>query len=150
MQADPFSDECNDERDISNWSSQMLFNRVKHRLGLFPGAQSAKSGYNKRVNSVEWPSIWLSSSLMKHDWGNICDGSSLQVVTNTRVKYRWLAYSSSDLSRWSENLWVSFSSRFFKKTKQECCWRLMKADSELKNLVLWYQMLESEVVNAET
>ena len=53
IQADPASDDCNDERDGSNWSSRMSFNQVKHRLGLLPGDQSAASGYNEQVNSVK-------------------------------------------------------------------------------------------------
>ena len=53
IQVNSSSDECNDERDGSNWSSRMSFSRVKHGLGLFPGDQSAASGYNERVNSVE-------------------------------------------------------------------------------------------------
>ena len=53
IQADHTLDDCNDERDGSNCSSQMSFSRVKHILGLFPGDQSAASGYNERVNSVE-------------------------------------------------------------------------------------------------
>ena len=48
-----YFDEYNDERDGSNLSSRMSFNRVKHRLGLFPGDQSVVSGYNERVNSVD-------------------------------------------------------------------------------------------------
>ena len=53
IKADPTSDGCNDERDGSNWSSRMSFSQVKHRLGLFPGDQSATNGYNERVNSIE-------------------------------------------------------------------------------------------------
>ena len=52
IQADSASDDCNDERDGSNWSSRMSFNRVKHELGLFPRDQLVTSVYNERVNSV--------------------------------------------------------------------------------------------------
>ena len=53
IQADPALGDYNDERDGANWSSRMSFSRVKHGLGLFLGSQSATSGYNECVNSVE-------------------------------------------------------------------------------------------------
>ena len=53
IHADPTSDDYNDERDVVNWSSRISFGRVKHGLGLFPGDQSATSGYDEHVNSVE-------------------------------------------------------------------------------------------------
>ena len=53
IQSDPPSGDCNDQRDGANLSSQMSFSRVKHGLGLFPKEQSATSGYDERVNSIE-------------------------------------------------------------------------------------------------
>ena len=53
--ANPVSRDCNDERDGADWSSQISWSRMKHVLGLFPGPQSAMSGYYEKVNSVEWP-----------------------------------------------------------------------------------------------
>ena len=110
--------------------------------GVVLGADFASSGYDERVNGVEWP-IWLPSSLVKHDWGNIYDESSLQVVTIMTTKYNRLAYSSSDLTWWRADLWASFSfqaeildSGSSRKKKQECCWRLMTGGNELKNLAL--------------
>ena len=82
--------------------------------------------------------------------------SMIEAIFVTRAHFEWLqsrerstAYSNSDLTRWSADLWASFSSQFFKKTKRECCWRLMTDHSKLKNFGLWYQMLEMEVLSAE-
>ena len=66
IQADSASDDCNDERDGSDWSSRMLFSRVKHELGLFPRDQPIVSGYNERVNSVVRP-IQMLFNRMEHD-----------------------------------------------------------------------------------
>ena len=50
--ADSALDDCNDERDGSNWSSRMSVSRMKHEFELLHGDQSAASGYNARVNNV--------------------------------------------------------------------------------------------------
>ena len=52
IQVDSASDDCNDERDGSIWSSRMSVSPMKHELGLLPRHQSARSGYNERLNSV--------------------------------------------------------------------------------------------------
>ena len=124
--------------------------------GVVLGADFASSGYDERVNIVKWP-IRLPSSLIKHDWDRFDEENSLRVVTITRAKYRRLVYSRSDIAQWSADLQASFSSQdeilnseSSKETEQECCWRQMMASNELKNLELWYQMLEFETVSAET
>ena len=86
------TDYCNDERDGSNWSSQISTSLMKHGFGC-PGDQSAMGGYNKRVNSVRWP-IQMLFNRMKHDWVGCCTRSSPQAVTITGVEYSWLAYSN--------------------------------------------------------
>ena len=94
-------------RVTATMSSLMSFNRMKHGLGLFARAQSATGGYDERVNIIKWP-IRLPSSLIKHDWDRFDEENSLRVVTIMGAKYNRLAYSSSDLTRWTANLWASF------------------------------------------
>ena len=116
IHADPTSDNCNDERDGSNWSSRMSFSRVKHGLGLFPRDQYAASGYNERVNSVEWP-IRMMFSRMEYNWVRCCTENSLRVVTITgRSTADWLT-ANGDLTRWDAASYVSFSTLFFKETE---------------------------------
>ena len=121
----------------------------KHGLGLFPGAQSATSGYDERLNSVEWP-IRLSSNTLKHNWGGFSWRGLTLSGYDHRAKYNRLAC----FNQWFNSVKCSsvciflFSVLQEKQIKNVVC-ELMTVDNELKNLMLWYQMLGMEAVSAE-
>ena len=50
IQADPTSGDCNDQRNGADWSSQVSFIQMKHRLGLFSRTSFALSDYDKQVD----------------------------------------------------------------------------------------------------
>ena len=119
----------------------MSFSRVKHGLGLLPRALSATSGYEERLNNVEWP-IGLPSNTLKHDGGGFLDEESLQVVTITGRNTTDYLASISDFTQGSATPYTSFSSRFFKKNKTRMLylnwWRLVASwRTSCSNTIYW-------------
>ena len=121
---DSASDDCNDERDGSKWSSRMSTILNEARIEVFVWRRICIGWLQQAVNNIRWP-VQMPFNRKKHSRVVCCARSPPQAVTITGAEYSRVAYS-----KWWFNIvrfnfeFAFFLLCFFKWSENRMLWRL--------------------------
>ena len=139
--ADSASEDCNDERDGSNWFSRMSISRMKHEIGC-----CLKTDLQRVVPTSGWTTFSDLFRCRLTKWSTIVSVLAQRAPLKRLQQQEqsttgWLT-PICDLTQWDSSFqFVFFLLGSSRKTKTECCvfyddgWQRVEEPP-----TLWYQM----------